>query len=311
MSMVAIIKEYDIEVIKYAIALSEKNAQFKANGLFASDFIKLKNEEPELFDKVNALIMQGRWNPCVGMWDRKNEKLSEEALCRNILYSSKMFENEYHVFYGVDFYNASLAKCAYAGRYDAVIIENAGNDHWIECTDGSRVLVLSPKDFKEVISVDEEMINENDFITFEEYLKEILDLPLDLPVVKTGVEEKAYTVNEKYLLDYERYAAQQNKDVCEEVKLYWLCGGFENKQVQFTDNVKIDVPDIEVIAFKKAEDGSGDTVIRVRENAGRQTPVRLICDDIEAAFRFEILSFETITFRVDKEGYVTETFIQE
>lgn len=310
MMTVAVVKSYDKNAIARAMELAEKYDGFKVNGLFASDMILLQKEEPALYEKVELLISQGRWNPCVGMWKAGNGWMSEEALCRNILYSVDFFKEEYHVFYASDYYNASLAKCAYAGRFDAVINEKAENNHWLKCSDGSRVLVLSPVCFKDVLSLDENEAAENEFVTFEEYSKAVLSTPLELPVTDAGVEETIYTENEKKLLDCERAAAQQKTDVREKIKSLWLCGGTV-AEAQVVENVKIDVPGVQLVSFKLSEDGTGDTVLRVRETSGRETPVRLICDDIEAAFRFEIMPFETITFRVDKEGFVTETFIQE
>ncbi|MCQ2462261.1 MAG: hypothetical protein MJ177_02505 [Clostridia bacterium] len=309
--MVAVIKNYDIQAIKHAVCLAEKHEKFKINGLFAGEIHQLKKDAPELYGKVNELISVGRWNPCAGMWSSCGEKISEEALCRNILYSAQELKKEYHVFYGVDYYNASLAKCVYAGRFDAAIIEAAKQNHWLECADGSRVLVLAADSFTDVLSLNDEKAKENEFMTFEEYSKAVLLSPLDLPTVKSGFEPKAYTDDEKKLLDFERAAVQKKEDVREQVKALWLSREKCTADVQPKDNVKIDVSGVELVAFKLAEDGTGDTVIRVRETDGRETPVRLICDDIEAAFRFEILPYETITFRVDAQGYVTETFIQE
>ncbi|MBR5619928.1 MAG: hypothetical protein IKW76_09340, partial [Clostridia bacterium] len=67
-------------------------------------------------------------------------------------------------------------------------------------------------------------------------------------------------------------------------------------------------PNILVTAFKKCEDGSGDYVLRAYESAGRNTGrVGFVCDLADAGFWADFRAHEVKTFRINREGYVTET----
>ena len=63
--------------------------------------------------------------------------------------------------------------------------------------------------------------------------------------------------------------------------------------------------------MKYAEDGNGDVIFRLRETAGTEKAITVMCDSLEAAFRAEILPYEIQTFRVIKDGYIEETPIGE
>ena len=67
-------------------------------------------------------------------------------------------------------------------------------------------------------------------------------------------------------------------------------------------------PNISVTAFKKCEDGSGDFILRAYETAGKNTGrVGFVCDIAEAGFWADFRKHEVKTFRISKEGFVTET----
>ena len=59
-------------------------------------------------------------------------------------------------------------------------------------------------------------------------------------------------------------------------------------------------------AFKLAEDGSGDTVMRFMETSGKETRVDIVCDMLDCGFKADFFPCEIKTFRVDAEGRVTE-----
>ncbi|MBE6770819.1 MAG: alpha-mannosidase [Ruminococcaceae bacterium] len=60
-------------------------------------------------------------------------------------------------------------------------------------------------------------------------------------------------------------------------------------------------------SFKYCEDGSGDIVMRLRETDGKAVRVAVVCDIADAGFYADFRKLETKTFRIDSEGYVTET----
>ncbi len=67
-------------------------------------------------------------------------------------------------------------------------------------------------------------------------------------------------------------------------------------------------PNIHVTAFKMCEDGSGDYILRAYETAGRNTGrVGFVCDLADAGFWADFTAHEVKTFRIGREGYVTET----
>ncbi len=105
-------------------------------------------------------------------------------------------------------------------------------------------------------------------------------------------------------------------DVCRAVRLGELflnrpvavpCGYQKGSLPPGMSFITVDVPDVLVTAVKFCEDGSGDAVIRARETSGKAVRAMIKCDMLEAAFYSDYYPLEIKTFRVDKDGYVTET----
>ena len=71
--------------------------------------------------------------------------------------------------------------------------------------------------------------------------------------------------------------------------------------------ISINKPNIRLEAFKFCEDGSGDVVMRLCETDGKPVKVAVVCDIAEAGFYADFRKFEVKTFRINGEGYVTET----
>lgn len=71
--------------------------------------------------------------------------------------------------------------------------------------------------------------------------------------------------------------------------------------------ITVDVPNVIVTAVKLCEDGSGDGIIRCCETSGKTTRAMIKCDIFEAAFYADFNGNEIKTFRVDKDGFVTQT----
>lgn len=71
--------------------------------------------------------------------------------------------------------------------------------------------------------------------------------------------------------------------------------------------ISIDKPNVSLVAFKQCEDGSGDAIIRLCETEGKPARAAIVCDIINAGFYSDFKKLETKTFRIDKDGYVTET----
>ncbi len=71
--------------------------------------------------------------------------------------------------------------------------------------------------------------------------------------------------------------------------------------------ISINKTNIRLDAFKFCEDGSGDIIMRLRETDGKAVKAAIVCDISEAGFYADFKKFEIKTFRIDAEGYVTET----
>lgn len=79
--------------------------------------------------------------------------------------------------------------------------------------------------------------------------------------------------------------------------------GTEKQRKSF---ISIDKDNIEMIAFKSCEDNCGDFILRLRETAGKSVKAAIVCDIINAGFYADFKGQEIKTFRVNKEGFVTE-----
>ena len=71
--------------------------------------------------------------------------------------------------------------------------------------------------------------------------------------------------------------------------------------------ISVNKSNIQLTAFKFCEDGSGDVIIRLCETEGKAVKAAIVCDIIDAGFYADFGKFEVKTFRVNNEGYVTET----
>ncbi len=71
--------------------------------------------------------------------------------------------------------------------------------------------------------------------------------------------------------------------------------------------ISINKPNIRLESFKFCEDGSGDVIMRLCETDGKAVKAAIVCDVADAGFYADFRRFEIKTFRINAEGYVTET----
>ena len=71
--------------------------------------------------------------------------------------------------------------------------------------------------------------------------------------------------------------------------------------------ITVSAPNVICTAVKLCEDGSGDGILRCRELAGKHTRAMIKCDMLDAAFYSDFGPNEIKTFRIDAEGFVTQT----
>lgn len=323
-----IVKKTDINSLKNVIEKLDKFSSFKVNGLNASQLIELENESPEVFDKISAFIKEGRWYPLAGMYKEKSENISDEKLLRNVLYSTeyltKAFSKTFKAFYGKKVYTCNFAQTVYNSRFNAAFIEGEKDMYWLDTQGGMRTLVIGAEDFEDAAALCDSDIESGEFFTLEEYMNEVFSSPLDIKTVTAPYEKAELKECEKLLLEAETVYTQNGEDCSQQIKALWLeafddnCCAVKksaneilNGRCEDATFFNINKENVKVCAYKYAQDGSGDKIIRVKETAGKETSVRFICDSINAGFLFEINPYEVITFRVDSEGFVKETFIQE
>ena len=70
--------------------------------------------------------------------------------------------------------------------------------------------------------------------------------------------------------------------------------------------MSVNKENILMTAFKLCEDGSGDVIARFYETRGAETRVSILCDMLHAGFKADFLPHEVRTFRIDKEGNVSD-----
>ena len=71
--------------------------------------------------------------------------------------------------------------------------------------------------------------------------------------------------------------------------------------------IRVNKSNIRLDAFKFCEDGSGDIVMRFCETEGKPVKAAVVCDIADAGFYADFKPLEIKTFRIDGDGYVTET----
>ena len=71
--------------------------------------------------------------------------------------------------------------------------------------------------------------------------------------------------------------------------------------------IRVSKSNIRLDAFKFCEDGSGDIVMRFNETDGKKVKAAIVCDIADAGFYADFVPHEVKTFRINSEGYVTET----
>lgn len=326
MKKIAVLNEFSVEAVRDALQKLDDFPKLIVNGLNAYQLNEIESIDPLLFNEIEKKIADGKWFPEVGTWCGEKSKISEESLIKNILYSAQYFKakfgKKYRVFHGETIYNNALAQIVYAAEFDACYIKDTAETEWLDSADDSRILVGGALDTVDINEIDDDFINANEFGSIEDEIISIYSQPLDLKTVKLGYEKSALTEAEKALIEAEKLAIQNGEKINEDIKKLWLALflGDDVKEAAeklvggraFDETMlRIDSDDVELTEMKRAEDGSSDVVIRLKETAGTEKTIFVMCDALNVGFRCQILPYELQTFRIDGEGFVTEIFITE
>lgn len=328
MSKIAIINEFSIEAIRDALQKLESFPNLKINGLNAHLLTELEAIDPELFAEVADKIKNDRWFPYAGTWCDSKE-LSEIALIKSCLYSVRYFLDnfgkKYRVFHGKKLYNNMLPQIVYSSLFDAVVLESEKESKWLHGEDNFRTLVLTDETV-DVNDLDDAAISAEDFISYEDLADKFFNAQLDLEITALPCGSVKPEGVEKALVDAEKLAAISGKDETGRIKEAWIayfngdCDTAKKIADSITEGSAPNESDFKLCAcgavlteIKLAEDGSGDTVIRVAETSGKEQSAYIICDRLEAGFRFELMPYEMPTFRIPKNsgGYSNEIYICE
>ena len=147
---------------------------------------------------------------------------------------------------------------------------------------------------------------------------------LDLKSVKQPLYKGEATEAEKLLIKAEKICVQEGRNNQDEIQNCWIALFLGDDDVATDvaqtiigdseldeDFVKFNTDEVRLVELKYTEDATDNVIIRIKETAGKEKAITVMCDAIDAGFRAEILPYELQTFRVNAEGFVEETPIGE
>ena len=328
MSKIAVINEFSVEAVRDALQKLDDFKKLIVNGLTAFELNELEKIDPTLFAAVAKQIENDRWYPSVGMWMYDDKEMSEEKLIRNVLYSTRYFKDkfdkEYRVFQGAKIYNDAFTQVIYTANFDACVLDSETETYWLDNAAYTRTLVYAGLEKVDINDIDDEFIKANDFESVEDEVISVYQTDLDLKSVKQPVYTGEATAAEKLLLEAEAICVQEGRNNQEEIQNCWISLFMGDDDVATDvaetiigdskvdyDYIKFNTDEVKVVELKYTEDATGDVIIRLKETAGKEKAITIMCDALDAGFRAEILPYELQTFRIIKDGFVEETPIFE
>ncbi len=321
---IAVLNDFSVEAVRDALEKLDSFAGLKVNGLNAFQLNELESIDSELFGRVEEKIKADRWFPFAGAWTDTDE-MSETALIKSCLYSVRYFLDKfgrkYRVFHGEKIYNNRFPQIVYSSLFDAAVLDSETESKWVHGADDFRTLVIGAET-ADVTDMDDDFIKENEFISYEELADRFFGSSLDLETVVLPKDSEKPQGIEKQLVDAERAAALNGKDIAKDIKAAWIAhfGGDDTAAEKLASEIDTCVPTendimthggVEISEVKTAEDGSGDIVIRVTERDGKEHSAYVMYDKLSAGFRFESMPYEIQTFRIGADGYAKEIYICE
>ncbi len=328
MSKIAVINEFCVEAVRDALQKLDDFKKLIVNGLTAFELNELEKIDPTLFAAVAKQIENDRWYPSVGMWMYDDKEMSEEKLIRNVLYSTRYFKDkfdkEYRVFQGAKIYNDAFTQVIYTANFDACVLDSETETYWLDNAAYTRTLVYAGLEKVDINDIDDEFIKANDFESVEDEVISVYQTDLDLKSVKQPVYTGEVTAAEKLLIEAEAICVQEGRNNQEEIQNCWISLFMGDDDVATDvaetiigdskvdyDYIKFNTDEVKVVELKYTEDATGDVIIRLKETAGKEKAITIMCDALDAGFRAEILPYELQTFRIIKDGFVEETPIFE
>lgn len=323
-----------------AIAFLEKDKKNILNAFYASDYKFIKKNEPETFEKVKALIESKRLQPLAGWWnDSTEEKISDENMARNTLYSQKFFMKNFgKVFrtaYGKKLTNPCAIEILFRSRINCYVEESAeakADFYWLDSKNGNRILGTSTKvlNFKSIddITAEDEMITLdayfNEFYNNLEDVDVFADIDFSNSIAESEIEK---SLLQSEVLDVVNVIRNGADSKIKEINKAWksLLSGFpcaEEKAVEIAkelEGIEICATDIfettsetaELLALKKCCKNSDKVIMRIRQTSDVSEKIVVKSKLLDACFWVDIEPYEIRSFIIDAEGVAVESNIIE
>ncbi len=321
-----------------AIAFLEKDEKNALNAFYACDYKFIKKNEPEMFEKVKAFVAAGKLQPLGAWWcDSADEKISDENMARNTLYSQKFFMKNFgKVFrtgYGKKFTNPLAIEILFRSRINCYVeedVEAKADFYWLDTKNLNRILGTSTKVLN--IKAIDEITSDNETITFDEYFHAIYNNLDDVDAIadidySDSIEESE---TEKLLLrcemlDVANVVKNNAESKIKEINCAWkdvLCGyssakekaeaiAEELKNVNVCDSELFETTSktTELLALKKCCKNSDKVILRIRQTAPISEKIIVKSKLLDACFWVDIEPYEIRSFIIDSEGVPVESNI--
>lgn len=323
-----------------AIDFLAKNDKNVLNAFYASDYKFIKKNEPETFEKVKALVAEGRLQPLAGWWNEStDEKISDENMARNTLYSQKFFMKNFgKVFrtaYGKKLTNPSAIEILFRSRINCYVGEDAdakAEYYWLDSKNLNRILGASTKvlNFKSI----DEITDEDTTIALDEYFHEFynnlddvdaiadVDFSDSIPesdteklllqcevldavnVMKNGKDSKSKEIGKAWKALLSGYP-------CAKEKAEAIAKELEDVQACPTDIFETSSETVELLAFRKCCKNSDKTILRIRQTKSVSEKIIVKSRLLDACFWVDIEPYEIRSFIIDADGVAVESNIIE
>lgn len=323
-----------------AIAFLEKDEKNVLNAFYASEYKFIKKNEPETFEKVKALVEANRLQPLGAWWNEStDEKISDENMARNTLYSQKFFMKNFgKVFrtgYGKKFNNPSAIEILFRSRINCYVEEDTdakAEFYWLDSKNTNRILgtstkVLNLKSIDAITAEDEMITLDAYFHEFYNNLDDVdtvadIDFSASIPeneieksllqsevldvvnVVKNGKDSKIKEINKawKALLSGYPCAEEKAKEIAKELEDVEACA---------TDIFETTSESVELLALKKCCKNSDKVIMRIRQTAEVSEKIVVKSRLLDACFWVDIEPYEIRSFIIDADGVAVESNIIE
>lgn len=315
------------ESFSKAIGFLEKDNKNSLNAFYASDYKFIKDNHPQMFEKIKTFIGEERLQPLGAWWNENSEeRVSDEFLVRNTLYSQKFFKKNFgKVFltgYGKKIGNPLASEILFRSRINCYVEENSENPdgfYWIDSKNtyrmlgaaalcvpvkkiddlsGDEVTVTFDKYFSEFFATTDDIdaIADIDFSASEDESEiekillncEILDA---VNTIKNGKESKIKEINRawKSLLCSDKASAETARTLEKD---------FENVTIDKNDIFETSSESTELVTLKKCC-GCNKYILRIRQTLNVSEKIIVKSRLLDTCFWVDIEPYEIRSFIIE------------